>query len=183
MAHPVQRAAAAKREEPVDIMLNHFGALRLFSRRVSVPSIRRALLVASDFEKRHLMSHVLQSEGFVVVEVPSASALLYRLVREASAGRDTSYDVIVGDVEAFDGCGMRALSELRVIRAELAVVLVKSPQFDRPRDAATRVGVTLLERPIDIERLRGVVRTLIPGRAGEKPALRKRVSTIRRVER
>ena len=110
-----------------------------------------ALIVDDDTDTRELLSQVARREGFSVAAADSLRAARVHLVRQCP-------EVLLTDLHLPDGSGIELIEDLdRAVETEVVVVTGNASLATAVE--ALRVGATdYLIKPIDIERLSGLLR-------------------------
>ena len=107
---------------------------------------------------RELVADELRRDGHLVAEVADGARLLSLLAHELDEAPQESADVLVSDVK------MPTVSSLEIVRALRGlgwlrpVVLMTAFEDDAMRVEAERLGVVVLDKPLNFALLREVVR-------------------------
>lgn len=127
---------------------------------------RRVLVAEDDDEMRALLASTLRLDGFEVLEAKNGLELVDHIVPWL-AGREppAPIDVIVSDVQMPCFTGMEVLSGLSELRRRPAVVLITAFGDSATHEQARRLGaVTVLDKPFDLDDLRGVLSHVVTRR-------------------
>jgi DNA-binding response OmpR family regulator len=115
----------------------------------------RVVVAEDDPDMRSLITSALVKDGFEVTEVADGSKLLVEVVSRAGT---FAPDLVISDVRMPVSSGLQVLRGLR--RAGVSIPFIVLTAFgDEPtRREAERLGACYLEKPFDLEHLRGTVR-------------------------
>ena len=126
-----------------------------------LPARRKRIFVAEDqLEMRALISRALRTDGYEVVEAQDGAGLIEALVstmlKDARAP-----DLIVTDVR-MPGCsGLDVVARLRRADQLTPVIFITAFGDDETHAEAERLGAAkCLDKPFDMEDLRGLVKAL-----------------------
>ncbi len=113
----------------------------------------RALVVDDERNMRLLLAELLTGEGYAVVEAGDGNTAL------ACLGGDTTFDLVILDLKLPDVSGLEILERVRVTRPTLpVVVLTAHGTVDAAVGAMRRGAFDFLVKPVDVSRLRELVR-------------------------
>ena len=131
----------------------------------------RILLAEDDPALRSLLAAALARDGYSVVEAADGTEVLDLLASHLVA--DTGLprlDVIVSDVRMPGWTGLDVLAGLRALPGAPPVVLITAFGGEEFRDRARRLGAAAtLDKPFDIDDLRGVIRQTLAATAATAP--------------
>ena len=116
----------------------------------------RILLAEDNHELRRLLSFVLRSEGYQVVEVHDGSALLDALAFSIIEGGRDSFDVVICEQGIPGIAGLAVLAGLRARESALPFILITASTDIQGQ--ARQLGAVVLARPLTVEAVRGAVR-------------------------
>ena len=127
----------------------------------------RILLAEDDPALRSLLAAALVRDGYSVVEAADGSEVLDLLALHLVANTGLPrLDVIVSDVRMPGWTGLDVLVGLRALPGAPPVVLITAFGGDEFRDRARRLGAAAtLDKPFDIDDLRGVIRQTLAAAA------------------
>lgn len=121
---------------------------------------RRIVVAEDDTEMRTLLCEMMRRDGFEVREARDGGELL--LVLEDVCMRGVSPDLIVSDIR-MPGCnGLDLLWAMREADILLPVILITAFSDRQVRDRARRGGALLVDKPLDFDDLRRIVREVLP---------------------
>lgn len=128
----------------------------------SAPGVRRVLLAEDDPEMRALLCLAMRRDGYEVIEATDGAQLLVYLESLAmSLPGQPAPDIIVSDIHMPGYSGLDLLSAMREANLELPVILITAFSDKATRGQAERFAAILLDKPLDIDDLRRVVRSII----------------------
>jgi CheY-like chemotaxis protein len=117
----------------------------------------RILVVDDDPAVLSCYGRLLQRAGHAVETAHGGSAALARLSAAAA------FDVVIIDYRMPEMDGMEFLRQMRRAGHAPEVILVSAYVTDKVRESAVRMGVRrILEKPVDIDKLRAAIREAIP---------------------
>ena len=120
---------------------------------------RHIVVAEDDAETRELVAYVLRAAGYRVTEFADGRTLLEFVVTT----RD-HIDLLLTDVHMPKLSGLDVLDECRAQSRFLPTVLMTAYGDDYTRAAASRNGaIGVLDKPLDLQDLRGVVNVLTGG--------------------
>jgi DNA-binding NtrC family response regulator len=124
----------------------------------------RVLLAEDDDELRWALSDFLKGEGYEVVPVANGGALLTHLgAAFLLEQRDSPPDLIISDVRMPGISGLQILQSVRARAWQIPVVLMSAFGDADTRARALGLGVTaFLDKPLDLDRLRDLLRATAP---------------------
>ena len=122
----------------------------------------RILLAEDDSEMRRLLCRSLQADGYDVLEAANGFRLLEYLGFSVASRAAFDVDLIISDIRMPGFTGLEVLTELRRSNWSTPVILITAFGDERTRLEAERLRANLLDKPFDIDRLRDLVRELIP---------------------
>jgi DNA-binding response OmpR family regulator len=133
---------------------------------------RRSILVAEDDpELRRILVETLESEGHDVEAVASGAALVIELSRRTSLQRPC-VDLVVSDVRMPTCSGLEAVEMVRRFYGDVPVLLLTAFSDEATRTRASELAATLLDKPVSMRALRGVVAGLLRRRHVSGPTER-----------
>jgi DNA-binding response OmpR family regulator len=122
----------------------------------------RILLAEDDPEMLGLLACILERDGYEVVRTADGVGLLTLIESATWEQPPRRYDAIVSDVDLPALNALDVLAGLRPARGETPVVLVTAYGDRNARAKAQRLGVrAILDKPLDVERFRAVVRAAV----------------------
>jgi DNA-binding response OmpR family regulator len=131
---------------------------------------KQILLAESNPHTCREIAEMLRQEGHEVIEVCDEAELLARIARlraSMSGGRFFDVDLIVSDVHVLGESGLDMLTDLRKNDQQTPVILITAFGDQEMRMRASRLKpVTVLDKPFDIEALRGLIQRILRS-AGE----------------
>jgi len=117
----------------------------------------RILVVDDDPAVLSCYGRLLQRAGHAVETAHGGNAALARLSTAAA------FDVVIIDYRMPEMDGMEFLRQMRRAGHTPEVILVSAYVTEKVRESAARMGVRrILEKPVDIDKLRGAIREAIP---------------------
>ena len=116
----------------------------------------RILLAEDNHELGRLLSFVLRSEGYQVVEVHDGAQLLQTLAFSVVEGCGQRFDVVICEQGIPGISGLTVLACLRARASALPFILITA-SID-VQGQARQLGAVVLERPLTVEAVRGAVR-------------------------
>jgi DNA-binding response OmpR family regulator len=123
------------------------------------------LLAEDDEELRSLLATVLRKDGHEVVEATTGTHLLRYiegLTREGNASRLP--DVLVSDVKMPGLTGLEVAAALRIANWGVPIVLITAFGDEEAHQRASELGAVMLDKPFDLDTLRGAVREALTTR-------------------
>ena len=140
------------------------------------------LIVDDEQRQREIYRDILEGEGYETATAPSGEAALRLL-----AGR--RFDLVITDLNMTGMTGVQLLSEIVSADPTVAVVLITGyPSIQSAIDATRRGVYEYLEKPVDRDRLLGVVSKVFEHLAllkqdiiGDSPAIRTMIRMILKV--
>jgi DNA-binding response OmpR family regulator len=127
----------------------------------AVAAGRSKLVVIADDDPamRDLFAFALEMDGYRVVAVATGRALVEQVRRIVHEGEHGGVlDLIISDVRMPEMDGVKALQNLRDSQVRVPFILVTAFSDLWTRSAATSYGAELLDKPVELRRLRAVVR-------------------------
>ena len=123
--------------------------------------MHRILVVDDDPAALSCYDRLLRRSGHVVETAPGGAAALARLAATAP------FDVVILDYRMPAMDGTEFLRRMRCLGHAPEVILVSAYVTDQVRASAARMGVRrILEKPVDVQKLRAAIREAVPvGRA------------------
>ncbi|MFO0585955.1 MAG: response regulator [Polyangiaceae bacterium] len=129
--------------------------------QLATPTEKRKIVVAEDdTEMRALLSEMMRRDGYEVREVKDGRELL--LVLEDVCLRGIAPDLIVSDIRMPGYTGLELLWAMREADIVLPVILITAFSDRKVRDRARRGGAILVDKPLDFDDLRRIVRKMVP---------------------
>jgi len=116
----------------------------------------RVLVAEDDPEMRRIIVETLRHARHDVFDVGDGAALLVELAKNARFNYD-AVDVVVADLRMPLCSGLQALETIRKFRRQLPVVLLTAFADEELNAQIERLGATLLDKPVSMDRLRDVV--------------------------
>ena len=131
---------------------------------------KRVLLAEDEPNARAVLSRVLRAMGCDVVEAADGGRMLVAVTSEYKDGHDPAgLDLIVTDVRMPVVDGLDVLRALRAARWATPVIVVTGDDGAAVREATSRLGATVLPKPLDIGALEAaVLRLLVPPRSSPR---------------
>jgi CheY-like chemotaxis protein len=132
------------------------------ARSAAAATERKRLVIVADDEAamRDLFAFALEMDGYRVVPVGTGRALLEQVERIVTGGEHGgAVDLIISDVRMPEMDGLCALKLLRDGRSSIPVILVTAFSDLWTRTTATSFGAELLDKPVELRKLRSVVRS------------------------
>lgn len=122
------------------------------------------LLSQDDETMRKRLAKSLRSDGFLVSETSGDQELLSMLAPKRGAdGQTIAPDLVVTDVQMPGADGIRVLSHVRRSNPTVPVILLTAFGSAELAAQAIRLGAaTVLDKPIDMDALCALVRSLLP---------------------
>jgi response regulator NasT len=121
---------------------------------------RRVVVAEDDAEMRRILVETLTSEGCEVLAVADGGDLLVELAQSNRHNFDV-VDLIVTDMRMPRCSGLQAAAAIRAIRPRVKILLVTAFAEESTYARAKSIGVTVLEKPFSMDRLREVTRSLL----------------------
>jgi len=119
--------------------------------------MHRILVVDDDPAVLSCYSRLLVRSGHEVETAPGGEAGLLRLQSAPP------FDVVILDYRMPGMTGTEFLRRMRCLGHAPEVILVSAYVTDQVRESAARMGVRrILEKPVDVERLRSAIREAVP---------------------
>ncbi len=119
----------------------------------------RVLLVEDEAMLRDSMARA-------IAKVPTYSVEAVATVGEAVASIQMNPpDILVSDIDLPDGSGIELLSVLKKQKRDIPVLFVSAYLADFRGDIPSDSGISLLEKPFEVEQLRDKIRMALQGRA------------------
>ena len=122
---------------------------------------RRKLVVIADDDPamRELLLLALEMEGHHILAVGTGHALVDQVRRIVDGGEHGgTLDLIISDVRMPEMDGVKALQFLRDSRVRIPFILVTAFSDLWTRTTAGAYGAVLLDKPVELKKLRAVVR-------------------------
>ena len=117
----------------------------------------KVLVVDDDPAALCCYDRLLRRSGHVVETAPGGEAALARMAAEAP------FDVVILDFKMPAMDGTEFLRRMRCQGHAPEVILVSAFLTDQVRASAARMGVRqILEKPVDVEKLRAAIREAVP---------------------
>ena len=117
----------------------------------------RILVVDDDPAVLSCYGRLLKRAGHAVETAHGGAQALVRLAAAAA------FDVVIIDYRMPEMDGMEFLRQMRRAGHTPEVILVSAYVTEKVRESAARMGVRrILEKPVDIDKLRGAIREAIP---------------------
>ncbi|HEY8121727.1 MAG TPA: response regulator [Myxococcota bacterium] len=153
------RNAAANREEPAPARL-------LRARRKAHSAVRHVntiLVIEDDAEMRRLLAHTLERAGYAVVTARSGGEAVEWLGLSVFDGSlENAPDLIVSDIRLPDFSGLDLLEAMIPALERVPMILITGfPSPETFSEALERGAARLLEKPFEMEALRGCVRDVL----------------------
>jgi DNA-binding NtrC family response regulator len=125
--------------------------------RESTLAMDRTLLIVDDEENLLLLlDRILSKEGYAVSTAPNN----YQTLRLLENGR---FQLAILDIKMFPIDGLALLAEIKNRCPTIPVIMVTAYPTPDSRNESFRKGATsYLTKPLDIQQLKNVVRTLVP---------------------
>lgn len=112
---------------------------------------------------RRLIVDALDGEGYAVHDVADGAAMLIELARN-DVLRPCPVDLVVSDVY-MPGCsGLKALETIRAVRPDLPFLILTACRDPAVEACARELGAVVLDKPVRMQRLRGVIAGLLRAR-------------------
>ena len=120
------------------------------------PPLKETLLIVDDEPSvRELAADMLRSEGFKVLEASSGPEAL-----EVCTAYQCKIDLLLTDL-IMPGMTGRMLADILTARCVGLAVLFMSGYIDGTRSETMERGVHFIEKPLDMDRLRSLIRDLL----------------------
>lgn len=124
------------------------------------PGGKRKIVVAEDdAEMRSLLAELMRRDGYEVHEAKDGRELL--LVLEAVCIHGVLPDLIVSDIRMPGYTGLELLWAMREAEIALPVILITAFSDRKVREGAQRSGAILVDKPLDFDDLRRLVRGIV----------------------
>jgi CheY-like chemotaxis protein len=122
----------------------------------------RVLLAEDQPQMRSLLCAMLIRDGYEVIEVEDGPSLLGALISGLLEERARAPDLIITDVRMPGLTGLEVLARLRREDWDTPVILITAFGDEALHAEAARLGATrVLDKPFELEELRGAVRELL----------------------
>lgn len=148
--------------------MSHYAELPLPS-SIGAKGPRRArhaparIVVAEDDDRmRCLVGEVLRREGYAVREVRDGGRLLVALTTDPDYSYDET-DLIISDIRMPVCTGLQIVQVLRETHCAIPVILMTAFSDRSVREAASRLGALILDKPFDLRDLCTTVAELLDG--------------------
>jgi CheY-like chemotaxis protein len=116
------------------------------------------VIADDDLAMRDLFALALATEGYRIVAVATGQALVDQVQRILQDGEHGGVlDLIISDVRMPEMDGVRALQFLRDSEVRVPFIFVTAFSDLWTRTAATRYGAEVLDKPVQLQKLRAVV--------------------------
>ena len=122
---------------------------------------RKIVIAEDDAEMRALLAELMRRDGYDVHEAKDGRELL--LVLESVCIHGIGPDLIVSDIRMPGYTGLELLWAMREAEIALPVILITAFSDRKVRDKARRSGAILVDKPLDFDDLRRLVRGLVKG--------------------
>lgn len=130
---------------------------------MAVVERRRVVIAEDDAEMRALLVVGLEREGYEVLEARDGVQLLLCLEQICMRAPGAPIpDLIVSDIRMPGHTGLELLQAMRDADIRLPVVLITAFSDGATRERAERAGAVLIDKPLDLDDLRRVVREMMP---------------------
>jgi DNA-binding response OmpR family regulator len=130
--------------------------------RSASPSATRTpviVLAEDDPALRELIAGALELDGHRVIQVATGSALMTEVQNIVIHGhKGGEVDLLISDVHMPELSGLDALKLLRDANLRVPIILITAFSDLWTRSEAARYGARLLDKPLELRVLRGVVR-------------------------
>lgn len=128
----------------------------------------RILVADDDEDMRELVVEAMRAEGYRVEETATGQGLLDRLSAVILDDQEDPFDLVISDIRMPLMSGTEILAGIRDLGCEMDFVLMSAfADEDTHREAAKLGAVAILDKPFELDRLRGLVRGLVRGRSRE----------------
>jgi DNA-binding NtrC family response regulator len=116
----------------------------------------RTLLIVDDEENLLLLlERILSKEGYAVRTAPNSYQALRLLEND-------SFQLAILDIKMFPIDGLALLAEIKSRRPAIKVIMVTAyPTIDSRAESFRKGATSYLTKPLDIQQLKSVVRTLL----------------------
>ncbi|WP_224369125.1 response regulator [Hyalangium versicolor] len=122
----------------------------------------RILLAEDQPQMRSLLRGALRRDGYEVIEAEDGPSLLRALVSGLLAEQSRAPDLIITDVRMPGFTGLEVLARLRSEEWNTPVILITAFGDEALHAEAARLGANrVLDKPFELEDLRGAVRELL----------------------
>jgi DNA-binding NtrC family response regulator len=126
------------------------------STRESAAMDRSVLIVDDEENLLILLDRILSKEGYQVKTAPNSYQAL-RLVE------NSRFQLAILDIKMFPIDGLALLSEIKSRCPSIQVIMVTAyPTMDSRNESFRKGATTYLTKPLDIQQLKSVIRTLLP---------------------
>jgi DNA-binding response OmpR family regulator len=129
------------------------------------------LVVEDDDEMRSLVELALRDEGYLVCGESTANAAFER-VQHGEQGLAPRVDLVLSDVCLDSASGIELVAALQGMPTRASFLLMTSFASNEQRDVARVLGVEILDKPFELDALRGFVRSILAECASLAPATR-----------
>lgn len=122
---------------------------------------KRILLAEDDADMRELLAWSLVDQGYQVVEVADGMDLCRRLADHLVQKRSRHFDLVISDIRMPGVTGLeviRGLGELENVPPSILITAFGDRETHRQAD---EIGVSLLDKPFEIDELLARVRELL----------------------
>lgn len=127
----------------------------------------RVLLAEDDDDLRHLMADALRADGHFVIEASDGDQLLNQIEHQIADTRRDNFAVVVSDVRMPGFWGTDVLAVLSCSKWTTPFVLMTAFGDSELHTQARELGATaVLDKPVDLDALRAVVRGAMPHQSG-----------------
>lgn len=117
---------------------------------------RRIVVAEDDPEMRRVLSDALTADGHDVLAVDDGGQLVMELAQNSRYNFD-KIDLIVTDARMPRCSGLQAAETILALRARIRIVMVTAFPDAETHARAQKLGVTILEKPFSMDRLRTTV--------------------------
>jgi DNA-binding response OmpR family regulator len=143
-------------------------APRSFAGRLPYFKPPRILLADDDLVLRLLVAAALREDGYEVLESQDGGRLLVQIAGAyAGRGRETICDMIVSDIRMPVCSGVQILEGLRKAHWTTPVILITGFGTEVMRKKVESLRAIMLDKPFDLDDLRTVVASLLPGEGSD----------------
>jgi DNA-binding NtrC family response regulator len=125
--------------------------------RESNSAVRRSVLVVDDEENLLLLlDRILSKEGYRVKTAPNSYQALHLL-------ENGGFHVAILDIKMFPLDGLALLAEIKNRCPSIKVIMITAyPTVDSRNESFRKGATTYLTKPLDIQQLKSVIRTILP---------------------
>lgn len=117
-------------------------------------SLKKILLVDDDPSVREVVSYLLRSEGFTVIETHSGQSALHLL------SRDSNIRLVVSDLQMPEGDGLWLLKRIRQDGNSVPFILITGNQHWTSEKANTEGVSDFYHKPLPTERLEQLMQSV-----------------------